>query len=225
VVAQSFFRDNPLSKRSPDLHLRMGNVLATANRTSESLLHYEEAAETAKDSTVAHMAMANLGVSLQGLKRWREAEQVWQRMLQRFPDGQYAAEASLNVARCKMEQGDYRGAIAAYEQAMPLLDTESRARAFYWMGTSYEQLGDYQSAVVEYLKVPYLASGGGMWVVTAQLKAADCYIKIDRDDAAREIYGKVIRAHGATSNWGGMAQKKLDELNAAAQTSGDGGRR
>ena len=50
-------------------------------------------------------------------------------------------------------------------------DSESRARAFYWMGTSYERLGDYQSAVVEYLKVPYLATGGGMWIVTAQLKA------------------------------------------------------
>jgi hypothetical protein len=80
------------------------------------------------------------------------------------------------------------------------------------MGTSYEQLGDFNSAVVQYLKVPYLASGGGLWVVTAELKAAECYVKIGRGDAAREIYNRIIRNHGAGSNWGKLAQKGLDSI-------------
>lgn len=224
-AAQAFFRDYPLSVDGPSLHLRLGNALATANRTNESLLHYDEAAKTASDSSVVYLALKNLGVSYQKVKRWRDAEQVWLRMLQRFPDSQYSGEAALNSARCRMEQGDYSGAISAYTEALPLLDTESRARAFYWMGTSYEQLEDYQSAVVEYLKVSYLASGGGMWVVTAQLKAAECYVKIDRDQAAREIYNKVIRAHGASSNWGKIAQKGIDGLSKTAQSGAGGGER
>lgn len=222
-AAQAFFRDYPLSANGPSLHLRLGNALATANRTNESLLHYDEAAKTASDSSVAYLALKNLGVSYQKVKRWGEAEQVWSRMLQRFPDSQYSGEAALNGARCRMEQGDYRGAITAYTEALPLLDSESRARAFYWMGTSYEQLQDYQAAVVEYLKVPYLASGGGMWVVTAQLKAAECYLKIERAAAAREIYNKVIRAHGATSNWGKIAQKGLDEMSKTVESGAGGG--
>ncbi|MCH7549475.1 MAG: tetratricopeptide repeat protein, partial [Candidatus Krumholzibacteriota bacterium] len=184
-----------------------------------------EAAKTASDSSVVYLALKNLGVSYQKVKRWRDAEQVWLRMLQRFPDSQYSGEAALNSARCRMDQGDYSGAISAYTEALPLLDTESRARAFYWMGTSYEQLEDYQSAVVEYLKVSYLASGGGMWVVTAQLKAAECYVKIDRDQAARKIYNKVIRAHGASSNWGKIAQKGIDGLSKTAQSGAGGGER
>ena len=174
------------------LHLRVGNVLAGAGRTNESFLHYEEAAEMASDPEVAFLALKNLGISYQKVQRWKDAENAWGRVVTRFPEQDYASEAAMNLARCKMEYGDYNGAISAYEEALPGLQDEAKSRAFYWMGQSYERLGDYQSAVVEYLKVPYLSRSGGMWVVTAQLKAAECYTRIDRDGAARDLYGKVL---------------------------------
>jgi tetratricopeptide (TPR) repeat protein len=212
AASSSFFRDYPMSVWGPRLHLKLGNVLVRASRVSESLLHYQEAAETTADSTTAFLALKNLGITYQELKRWRDAERVWTQVLNRFPASSFAPEAALNLARCKMEYGDYRGAIAAYELSLPLLDSEARARAFYWMGTSYEQLGDFQSAVVQYLKVPYLARGGGLWVVTAELKAAECYAKIGRIDASKEIYNRVITKYGAGSNWGKLARKGLDGL-------------
>jgi len=216
AAAQAFFKDYPVSSWGPRLHLKLGNVLARQNRVSESLLHYQEAAETTADSVTSFMALKNLGVAYQDLKRWRDAERVWTQVLNRFPSSSFAPEAALNIARCKMEYGEYTGAIHAYKQAMPLLDTEAKARAFYWIGTSYERMGDYQQAVVEFLKVPYLASGGGLWVVTAELKAAECYGRIDRDDAAREIYNRVIARYGAGSNWGKLAKKGLDGLDDEA---------
>lgn len=225
AATQSFFKEYPMSSWGPELHLKLGNVLVRESRVSESLLHYEEAAETTVDSVTAFLALKNLGVAYQDLKRWREAERVWTQILNRFPSSPYVSEAALNIARCKMEYGDYNSAIHAYEQSLPLLDSEAKARAFYWMGTSYERLGDYQSAVVQFLKVPYLASGGGLWVVTAELKAAECYARIDRDDAAREIYNRVMQKYGAGSNWGKLAQKGLDALDGDAneQSNNTGG--
>ncbi len=217
-VATRFFREYPLSPRSPLLHLRMGNALVQSERVSESLIHYEDAANTAQDSLVAFTAMKNLGVTYQRLKQWRDAEQTWQRLLTRFPRHEFAPEASLNVARCKMERGDYSGAIVAYEESMPYLQGEAKARAYYWKGTSYERLGDFQSAVVEYLKVPYLHPGEGLWVVTAELKAAECYARINRGDAAKEIYQKVLRSHGANSRWGKVAQQGIDTIDGKPVT-------
>jgi TolA-binding protein len=211
-AAQKFFRDYPLSAWGPKLHLKLGNVLVRESRVSESLLHYEEAAATTADSATAFMALKNMGIAYQDLKRWRDSERVWTQILNRFPGSDYAPEAALNIARSKMEYGDYRGAISAYEKSLPMLDSDTKARAFYWMGTSYERLGDDQSAVVQYLKVPYLASGGGLWVVTAELKAAECYTRIDRNDAAREIYNRVIQKYGAGSNWGKLARRGLDGI-------------
>jgi len=225
TATQAFFKEYPLSSWGPELHLKLGNVLVRESRVSESLLHYQEAAETTVDSVTAFLALKNLGVAYQDLKRWRDAERAWTQILNRFPSSPYVPEAALNIARCKMEYGDYEGAIHAYERSLPLLDGEAKARAFYWMGTSYERLGDYQSAVVQFLKVPYLASGGGLWVVTAELKAAECYARIDRDDAAREIYNRVMQKYGAGSNWGRLAKKGLDALDddANEQSRNTGG--
>lgn len=223
AVSQAFFRDYPVSERGPALHLRVGNVLASAGRTNESFLHYQEAAEMAVDPEVAFLALKNLGVAYQKAERWRDAEKTWETVLTRFPEQDYASEAAMNRARCKMEYGDYNGAITAYEEALPRLDDETKSRAFYWMGQCHERLGDFQAAVVEYLKVPYLARAGGMWVVTAQLKAAECYTKINRDDAARDLYTKVLRAHGPNSNWGKLAQKGLDGIDAKTADAPSGG--
>ena len=64
-----------------------------------------------------------------------------------------------------------------------------------------------------------------MWIVTAQLKAAECYTKIDRDEAAREIYKKVIRNHGVSSNWGKLAQKGIDQIDPSSSADAGGGDR
>ncbi len=140
-----------------------------------------------------------------------------------FPRVPYAGEASLNVARCKMESGDFRGAIAAYGSALPRLGGENRARAYYWKGVCYQTLGDYQSAIVEYLKVPYLLPSEAIWAVTSQLKAAECYVSIRRYEAARSIYTQVIERFGAGSDWGRVARKGLAQLESEETEGREGG--
>ena len=214
---QRFFQQYPLSRFVPRLHLKLGNVLSLKyKRHNEALSHFHEASVTAQDSAVAFEALKHTAVTFQNLSRWGEAGKVWADVLARFPNSVYAKEASLNAARCKMEAGDYAGAITAYEGALPHLEGEDRARAYYWIGTCFQTLGDYSSAIVEYLKVPYLLPGEAMWAVTSQLKAAECYLAIQRYDSAKEIYTRVVQKFGAASNWGRVADKALRELNAGA---------
>ena len=61
-----------------------------------------------------------------------------------------------------------------------------------------------------------------MWVVTAELKAAECYAKIGRIDASKEIYNRVINKYGAGSNWGKLARKGLDGLENNGTTQQNG---
>jgi tetratricopeptide (TPR) repeat protein len=215
--AQRFFQQYPLSRFVPRLHLKIGNVLSLKyKRHNEALSHFHEASVTAQDSAVAFEALKHTAVTFQTLSRWSEAGEIWAEVLTRFPNSIYAKEASLNSARCKMEAGDYVGAIVAYEDALPHLEGEDRARAYYWIGICHQTLGDYSSAIVEYLKVPYLLPSEAMWAVTSQLKAAECYVAIGRYESAKEIYTRVVQKFGASSNWGRVADKALRELNAGS---------
>jgi len=216
--AQRFFQQYPLSRYVPRLHLSLGNVLAVKyKRHNEALTHFREASVTARDSAVVFDALKHMAITFQTLSRWKEAGEVWEEVMSRFPESSYASEASLNAARCKMEAGDYAGAISAYAAAIPLVQGEDRARAYYWTGVCHQNLGDFQSAIVEFLKVPYLTPGQGMWGVTSQLKAAECYMAIQRYDSARNIYQSVLQSYGAGSNWGKVAQKALAEIDNIEQ--------
>lgn len=222
--AQRFFEKYPLSRYVPRLHLSLGDVLAVKyQRHNEALTHFREASVTAKDSAVVFDALKHMAITFQTLSRWKEAGEVWREVQSRFPQSAYAKEASLNAARCMMEAGDYAGAIDAYAAAIPLVDGEDRARAYYWTGVCYQNLGDFQSAIVEFLKVPYLTPGQGMWGVTSQLKAAECYMAIERYESARNIYTSVLQRHGAASNWGKVAQKALTDIDNIEQKKAKSG--
>ena len=216
--AQRFFQMYPMSRYVPRLHLSLGDALAVKyKRHNEALTHFREASVTAKDSAVVFDALKHMAITFQTLSRWGEAGEVWGDVQSRFPESNYAKEASLNAARCKMEAGDYTGAISAYQAAIPLVEGEDRARAYYWTGVCHQNLGDFQSAIVEFLKVPYLTPGQGMWGVTAELKAAECYMAIQRYESARNIYANVLQRYGAGSNWGKVAQKALTDIDNIEQ--------
>jgi tetratricopeptide (TPR) repeat protein len=222
--AQRFFEKYPLSRFVPRLHLSLGDILAVKyKRHNEALTHFREASVTAKDSSVVFDALKHMAITFQTLSRWKEAGDVWADVQSRFPQSGYAKEASLNSARCKMEAGDYTGAISAYQAAIPLVEGEDRARAYYWTGVCHQNLGDFQSAIVEFLKVPYLTPGQGMWGVTSQLKAAECYMAIERYESARNIYSSVLQRYGAGSNWGKVAEKALTDIDNIEQEKAKSG--
>ena len=93
---------------------------------------------------------------------------------------------------------------------------EQQGRAHYWAGIALKNLGRCEDAVREFLRVPYLRTGG-MWGVTSKLEAAVCYERIGRIDEAKAIYTQIVSAHGASSNWGSMAQESLDRLEGREQ--------
>lgn len=218
--AQDFLKTFPLSPHAPAIHLKFGNALATRNQYAEALGHYQQASVTARDSSVVFDSMQNLAISYQKLSKWRDAAGVWDDLLKRYPVSSSAGEVALNAARCRMEGGDLPAAAKAYRDALPLLDKKEKARAYYWAGECYQRMRDYNSAIAEYLKVPYLVPEEAMWAVTAQLKAAECYMSIERIDSAKNIYEQIVRKYGATSDWGKGAAAALEQINNAG-TAGE----
>jgi hypothetical protein len=76
-----------------------------------------------------------------------------------------------------------------------------------------KNLGRYSEAVREFLRVPYLRTGG-MWGVTSKLEAAGCYERIGETEAAKKIYQDVVRSHGSGSDWGRVASEALERIGA-----------
>jgi tetratricopeptide (TPR) repeat protein len=81
------------------------------------------------------------------------------------------------------------------------------------MATCYAKLGEYQRAITEYLKVPYLYSGVGKWGVTAEFEAARLYERQGEYSKALTLYGKIVRSDGERGQFGRQAKKRIQRLN------------
>jgi TolA-binding protein len=147
--------------------------------------------------------------------RYDRAIEVYHRILDDYPESEGAPQVLANIAYCHHEMRQHEVAITAYRQVMPLLEEEEQAYAQFWVADSLDQLGRHEEAATEFLRIPFLFPEMGQLGVTAQLKAGEAWEHQGDVAAARQIYERVLSAHGAQSQWGAEAVRRLQRLESA----------
>jgi tetratricopeptide (TPR) repeat protein len=161
--------------------------------------------------------MKNQARVYQEIEEWGKAGDVWKDITEQYPESEGVVELFFNLGFCYGQTGDFDLAYEVYSRIPGVaLNEEQQGRAHYWAGIALKNLGRFEDAVREFLRVPYLRTGG-MWGVTSKLEAAACYERLGRIDEAKSIYSQIVSAHGAGSDWGSMAKESLDRLESMEQ--------
>ncbi len=217
-----FLRESPNSKIIDKAYFKLASAYYASGNPNLAVRYYALAAEASSDEDFKYMAMRNLGNLYQDLEEWERAASTWQRITELFPAREGIVETFFNLGFCYNQAGRHRLAYEVYTRIPAVAaDEEQRGRAHYWAGMSLKSLGECSEAVREFLRVPYLRTGG-MWAVTSKLEAAACYEMMGNRGSAEKIYNDVISAHGAGSDWGSVAKKALDRLQGAADPPDEG---
>jgi hypothetical protein len=93
-----------------------GQALFNAGKMSEARPYFQEAQRMAPLSTTAIHSAYFEGITYIRENKWKEAEDVFKRLVARFPDGLNAPEAQYHVGLSLQQLGDRQGAIAAWEE-------------------------------------------------------------------------------------------------------------
>src|SRR5579875_244659 len=82
------------------------------------------------------------------LRRYEDAERLWDELRQASPSGDLVAEGRIVAAGCKADQGDLPGAILMLEKASrrPARPAERHLRQWYALADLYERAGDLPRA-------------------------------------------------------------------------------
>ena len=125
------------------------------------------------------------------------------------PDG-YNANSSYNAALSNYKAKRYEAAISGFKELLTVAPTSSLAdNAQYWIGECYDALGNYDQALTAFNKVfDYPKSNK---LSDAHVKIGLIYIKIDRNDLAKEELKAVINNYPGT-NAASIAASKLKSL-------------
>ena len=219
-----FVKNYPNSKQISAVYLHIANY-------QYSLRNYLQAAGAYKQVIKAPRATSNLVEeaiwlllkSYLGAHEYETAHQVANQILKDFPDHSHLPDVRLELGVILKEKGQYREAIRHFTSLLEqqFLTSNDASEARFYVGESYQNLGDYRKAIEAFYKVSYHgANGSSQWITSADFQRAKCHESLSEYPTAIAIYKRIIQREGGSTPQGEMANEqvrilssRLDKLN------------
>jgi tetratricopeptide (TPR) repeat protein len=196
------------------VYITLGTYYYRQEQYQNALVSFQRVLDDTSARELWSIALNNLELTYKDLGLLEAALSVIARYLEIFPYAQDALSKRLASAQLLIQLKQYDRAIAKYQELLPQLDDKSHLEAQFYLGEANYQKGDYQQAVLEFMKVKYLDKGdtGLDWGVTSVYNAGKCYEKLGQLEEAVKLYREIIDKYGANSDYGRGAQQRIDYI-------------
>lgn len=144
---------------------------------------------------------------------WEAALALTRNYIRQFPEADDLLSKKVQIGNFYMRLKDYYRAIHQFKKVQLEADSETEAEIQYWIGKSYAEMGQFEQAILEYLKVKYISKPTKLpWGSTALYEAAMSYLKLYKPWEARILFEKIVRYEGSASDLGRIARQRIEEI-------------
>jgi TolA-binding protein len=113
----------------------------------------------------------------------------------------------------------YDRSIEYFKELIKVAAGEDEAEIQFHIGETYFAMGNFEQALLEYLRIPYLTLGTKFdWATAAKSQAAECYARLNKLPEAVQMYEEIIRKHGMNSEYGRFARQRIEDLKKLAKS-------
>ena len=210
-------RKFPSSDVLPRVSLALGNMHFNAERYEDAIRHYQHiVADSQKAGEVLPFAMNNLIQAYEMTKLYDDAIRATRGYIERYPNDESILDKKIKLGTLFTQAGYYDQSILHLQSIMSEAGSLNEAELRYDIGEAYYDKGDYQQAVLEFLKVPYLVAKQGKvnWTATALYMAGQSYEKMSKFEEAIGMYQQIIDRPGIDATFKGGARKEIDRVRA-----------
>jgi tetratricopeptide (TPR) repeat protein len=89
---------------------------------------------------------------------------------------------------------------------------EISSKIHFYKGETYFNLNKFEKAIIEFQKAYYHEKEGD-YGITAHIKTAQCYERLNKIESAKKILNEILKIYGHKSRWGKMAKQILTKIN------------
>ena len=110
--------------------------------------------------------------------------------------------------------GYYDQSVLQLQSLIESGNSDLEAELRYYIGEAYFYKGEFQQAVLEFLKVPYLVTKRGKidWISTSYYMAGQSYEKMSKYDQSMTMYQQIIDRKDTDAQFKTAAQKEIDRV-------------
>ncbi|MBI5463581.1 MAG: tetratricopeptide repeat protein [Ignavibacteriales bacterium] len=159
-------------------------------------------------------AMNNLILTYKELSLFDGALELTRKYIERYPTDPELIGKRIDIGVLYQKLGYYDQSILHLQGLLENGNADLEAELRYYIGEAYFYKGEYQQAILEFLKVPYLVTKRGKidWISTAYYMAGQSYEKMSKYDQAMTMYKQIIDRKDTDAQFKTAAQKEIDRV-------------
>ena len=214
---ESVLQRYPDDKIAPRAQLSLGNLYYNQEQWDAAARQYKAIVDNqSRSPDLVQYAMNNLIMAYKQLSLFDAALEVTRQYIDRYPDDPDLMDKRVDIGILYQRLGYYDQSIVHLRSLLDNADADLEAEVRYYIGESYFYKGDYQQAILEFLKVPYLITKRTKndWTSTSYYMAGQAYEKMSKFDQAVTMYKMILQRPGVDATFRTGAQREIDRVNA-----------
>jgi tetratricopeptide (TPR) repeat protein len=214
-VYDSLLRNFPNDRIIPRVRLSLGNAYYSLEQWDSASKQYRLILDNEQRSPdLVPSAMSNLIMTYKEMELFDGALELTRKYIDRFPNDPDLVDKKIDMGVLYQKLGYYDQSILQLQSLIEAGNTDLEAELRYYIGEAYYYKGEFQQAILEFLKVPYLVTRRGKidWISTSYYMAGQSYEKMSKYDQAMTMYKQIIDRKDTETQFKTAAQKEIDRV-------------
>ena len=210
----AFIKNYPDSPHWANANIELAEFWERNEEYNLSARAYRNAIEKGVSQSEKPRILHKLAKNYGNLNAYDLAINFARQLIREFPQDPLALGARIDIGTIYLpNRGNHQQAIAELRPLLKIATAEhEKANIQYAIAENYFEMADYENALREFLFLRYNQNAGPMWIVSAQMKIADCYAAQNNIEQAIQELEAIKRSHGAASMYGIGAEKRIQQL-------------
>jgi tetratricopeptide (TPR) repeat protein len=214
-VYDSLLRYYPSDAIIPRVRLNLGNAFYSLEQWDNASKLYRSILENEQRSPdLVPFAMSNLIMTYKEMELYDGALELTRKYIDRYPNDPDLIDKKIDLGVLYQKLGYYDQSVLQLQSLIEAGNTDVEAELRYYIGEAYYYKGEFQQAILEFLKVPYLVAKKGKidWISTSYYMAGQSYEKMSKYDQAITMYKQIIDRKDTDTQFKSAAQKEIDRV-------------
>ena len=197
------------------VHLALGNLYYAAEKWDEAIKHYRTIVDDPHpDPELLSPAMSNLIETYETAGAYDGALTLTRKYLELYPSAEDALDKKIKISILYDRLGYYDQAVLQLQSLLDEAGSDLEGEIRYYIAEANFHKGDYQQAILDFLKVPYLVTKKGKidWTANALYMSGQSYEKMGRYDQALTMYQQIVDRPGIDATFKSAARKEIDRV-------------
>ena len=210
----AFIKNYPDSPHWANANIELAEFWERNEEYNLSARAYRNAIEKGVSQSEKPRILHKLAKNYGNLNAYDLAINFARQLIREFPQDPLALGARIDIGTIYLpNRGNHQQAIAELRPLLKIATVEhEKANIQFAIAENYFEMADYENALREFLFLRYNQNADALWIVSAQMKIADCYAAQNNIEQAIQELEAIKRSHGAASMYGIGAEKRIQEL-------------